>query len=186
MPLQVRYRQASGSLPNGVIGGIPVGDLADALELDALDLSTNLQSPAEGDGFLWVYSKHYANITEFDGETDAINVGMTVLNSLYPDQIFVAAALTHDEALVGGSHHYGAQTGLLWTEAEPNFSQVQGWGNTILLTNGSGDPGHIVSVNTSTGNSLGFWIARRFSENYDFDGITGTNLFTLGFNAESA
>ena len=157
-----------------------------AFILDTLSISSGIITPPKGSGALWVYSKHYVNITSLDGSTGASNVGVCVLSSQLHDQVHIAAALTHEEG-ISGAYHYGFdQSNLPWTNgALPLFAKAQGWPNKILLTNGSGEPGSVVvGVDSSTGNSLGFWVARKFTENYEFAGAAGNNYIRLGFSAK--
>ena len=180
----ILYTHATGEALTGVVGSIP--DRTQAFSttflLDSLPLS-NIVTPGEGSGTLWVYSKHYFNVFTFDGATGASDVSICLLSADSPDQIYLAPALTHDEGITG-SHHYGVQTGLPWTDTEPSFVKGQGWDNSILLTNGSGDLGSVVGIGTATGDLLGFWLARRFTENYEFTGPTGTGHINFGISAQ--
>lgn len=169
------------------MGGVPDNSqpTGSSFILEGLPLSQDILAPAKGDGMLWVYSKHYVNILSFDGNTGAQNVQACVLQADYPDQIYLAPALTHEEGITG-SHHYGARTGLPWTHAEPSFVKAQGWDDAITLKNNSGDLGSPVGVGNSTGDSLGIWLLRGYSENYELSSATGTGFITIGISAETA
>lgn len=187
MALEFTFYLASGhAKDSGVVGGIPTGSVVGSgLFGHDLDLD-DIIAPAKGDGFLYVYSKHYLNITELDGATGAENVRICFTNATLPDQLQLAASLHHNDYLDGGSHHYGIQTGLDWNVSgeDPSFVPARGFNEAVLLTNGSGDQGNVVGVTDQVSDSCGFWLKRRFTENIQYSGQTGQNFVTIGVAAD--
>ena len=182
--MDIFFYHASGEASTGLVGGV-----FDSTRLGASSffiggiVGGDVVAPPEGSGDLWVYSKHYVNITGYDSNTGAQNVRVSVLYADHSDQLYLATALTHEEGITG-AYHYGPQTGLPWSSTPPTFVKGQGWGEGVLLTNGTTDPGGFVPVATGVSGGMGFWVARRFKQNYIYG--TATNNIHLGIEADPA
>lgn len=158
----------------GNVGGLPLSIVANILG-NSLDYET-ITSPGEGDGKLYVYSKHYVSITGYDAFTGYDNLTVCILNKTTPEAVSLAPAASEGQYVSNGSHHYSTTTGVAWTSGqEPEFVQAYGWSEAILISTGS------IAISTGIVATTPFWIKREFSENYE---ITGESNIIFGFSAD--
>ena len=163
MTFQVTYWHSEHNSKTGVVGGLPSGEalgfLGNQVELE------DITSPGQGQGKLFVFSKHYVSVSNFSGYTQLEQLDLSILNKTSPEDILIAPAASNSQTINNGSHHYSSVTGVEWSNGvSPEFTTIYGDDSKAKLSNGS------FYIITGAGESHGFWIRREFSENYYLTG----------------
>lgn len=184
-----RFNGGALGIASNKVGSFATGSAQYEFPWTDLGINTGLQTHAGGEGDLWVYSKHFPFINTLDGSSTAKNFSVCLLYNDPPEvEVEFALAANYFDRLDGTAFQTGAQTGLPWwpndDDGIPEFVKADGWDNALLLKQDQLNPGDSISVGPATGNTAPFWIRRKFPENFDYNGVTGTGIIKLGFKAE--
>lgn len=166
MTFQLKYWHSQYNSKTGEVGGHPSGEALGFLG-NSVELET-ITSPGKGQGKLYVFSKHYVSVSNFEEFTQLEQLDLTLLNKTSPEGILIAPADVNapkSQKILNGSHHYSSVTGVQWSNGvSPKFTELYGNADKTTLSNGAF---YIIS---GAGESHGFWIRREFSENYYLTG----------------
>ena len=135
MAIELGYWSSLYTSPTGELGGVCSfavdGILGNGLEYE------DITAPGQGEGKLYVYSKHYVAITGYDGLSGYNNLSVCLLNKTSPEGVTLAPTAGELHSIANGSHHLSTLGEVGWRNgAEPQFATANGWSNAITISTG--------------------------------------------------